>query len=59
MLIVDGDAGLRSLDIITGVAGDTVFDLSDIFAGNCEPVRAIYSSPVYPGVSLIPAPVQL
>ena len=59
VLILDGDAGLRSLDMITGVAGETVFDLSDIFAGNCEPVRAIYSSPVYPGVSIIPAPVQM
>lgn len=59
VLIMDGDAGLRSLDLITGVAGETVFDLADIFAGNCEPIRAIYSSPVYPGVSLIPAPVQL
>ncbi len=59
VLILDGDAGLRSLDMITGVAGETVFDLSDIFDGNCAPIQAIYSSPVYPGVSLIPAPVQL
>lgn len=59
VLLVDGDAGLRSLDLIMGIADGTVYDLSDVFSGRCEPIRAIYPSPVYEGVSVIPAPVSL
>lgn len=55
VLIIDGDAGMGSLDIILGVAQKKVFDLADVFEGKCEPFRAIYRSPVYRGVSMIPA----
>lgn len=59
VLIIDGDAGMGSLDIILGVSQKKVFDLSDVFEGKCEPFRAIYRSPVYRGVSMIPAPRTL
>lgn len=59
VLLVDVDAGLRSLDLMLGVGGETVYDMADIFAGNCEPVRAIYPSPVCAGLSVVPAPVSL
>lgn len=59
VLLVDADAGLRSLDLMLGVGGSTVYDMADIFAGHCEPVRAIYPSPVCTGVSVVPAPVSL
>ena len=59
MLLVDGDAGLRSLDLMLGVGQDIVFDLSDIFAGNCEPMRAVYPSGYNPNLALLPAPVSL
>lgn len=59
VLLVDGDAGLRSLDLMLGVGQDIVFDLSDIFAGNCEPVRAVYPSGYNPNLALLPAPVSL
>ena len=55
VLIIDGDAGMGSLDIILGVSQKKVFDLADVFEGKCEPFRAIYRSPVYRGVSMIPA----
>ncbi len=58
VLLIDGDAGLRSLDLMLGIGG-TVYDMSDIFAGNCEPIRAIYPSPVCPNVFVVPAPVSL
>jgi len=59
VLLVDADAGLRSLDLMMGIGGSAVYDMADIFAGNCEPIRAIYPSPVCPGVSVLPAPVSL
>lgn len=59
VLLVDADAGLRSLDLMLGVGGTTVYDMADIFAGNCEPIRAIYPSPVCSGVFVVPAPVSL
>ena len=59
VLLIDADAGLRSLDLMLGVAGNTMFDLSDVFAGNCEPVRAIYPSPVFRNVFVLPAPIRL
>lgn len=59
VLLLDGDAGLRSLDLMLGIGGNAVYDMSDIFAGNCEPIRAIYPSSVCPNVFVIPAPVHL
>lgn len=59
VLLVDTDAGLRSLDLMLGVGGGAVYDMSDIFKGNCEPIRAIYPSPVCPNVFVVPAPVSL
>ena len=59
VLLIDADAGLRSLDLMLGVSGTTMYDLSDVFAGNCDPVRAIYSSPVFQNVFVLPAPLRL
>ena len=59
VLLIDGDAGLRCLDMMLGVENRMVYDLSDIFSGNCEPIRAIYASPLYDGLSLIPSPSAL
>lgn len=56
VLLLDGDAGMRSLDLILGIGDKAVYDFSDIFNGNCEPYRAIYPSPVYRGVSMVAAP---
>ena len=47
VLLIDGDAGLRSLDAMLGVDKELVFDISDIVNGNCEPIKAIYSCEEY------------
>lgn len=57
VLLIDGDAGLRSLDLMLGIGQQVVFDLSDIFAGNCEPIRAVYPSAFHSRLSLLPAPL--
>jgi septum site-determining protein MinD len=59
VLLLDGDAGLRSLDIMLGISERAVYDMSDIFEGNCEPIRAVYQSPICDRVSVVPAPVSL
>ncbi|MCL2488302.1 MAG: septum site-determining protein MinD [Oscillospiraceae bacterium] len=56
VLLVDGDAGLRSLDLMLGIGSAAVYDMSDIFAGNCEPGRAVYPSPLVENLYVIPAP---
>lgn len=59
VLLIDGDAGLRSLDVMLGIGGSAVYDLSDVLNGNCQPVHAVYPSPICPNVFVIPAPVDL
>ncbi|MBR5134961.1 MAG: AAA family ATPase, partial [Clostridia bacterium] len=56
VLVIDTDAGLRSLDILFGLSDNTVYDLSDIFAGRCTPQEAIVASPTCENVVVIAAP---
>lgn len=56
VLVIDTDAGLRSLDILFGLTDQTVYDLSDIFAGRCTPQDAIAASPLCENVFVIAAP---
>ncbi len=52
------DSGLRSVDIIAGVYGRTVYDIEDVLCGRCEPAKAIVPSPLYAGLSVISAPYE-
>lgn len=56
VLLVDCDAGLRSLDRMTGVEEELVFDMADVVFGRCSPAEAIYPCPEDPGLFLLPAP---
>lgn len=58
VLLIDADAGLRALDLMLGVSDRVIYDLSDVLAGLCEPVRAILETDE-PGVSLLPAPQSI
>lgn len=58
VLLLDCDAGLRSLDRVTGTEEALVFDSSDVVAGRCAPADAIYPCVTMPGVSLMPAPAS-
>ena len=55
-LLIETDAGLRSLDIPLGLQDRIVFDISDIFVGNCETIKAIYPCPHMDSLQLIAAP---
>ncbi len=56
VLLVDCDAGLRSLDRMTGCEENLVFDISDVVNGRCSPAEAIYSCADGEGLFLLPAP---
>lgn len=56
VLLVDCDAGLRSLDRMTGAEEDLVFDIADVVFGRCAPAEAIYPCADGEGLYLLPAP---
>ena len=56
VLLVELDSGLRSVDIIAGVCGRTVYDIEDIFSGRCDPDKAVGGKSLFPGLSVISAP---
>ena len=58
VLLVELDSGLRSVDIISGVYGKTVYDIQDVLDGRCEGGKAVVESPLYPGLSVISAPYE-
>jgi septum site-determining protein MinD len=41
VLLIDSDAGLRSLDLMLAVSDRVIYDISDVISGRCEPARAI------------------
>lgn len=58
VLLVDMDEGLRCLDLLLGVDDSVIYDLADILNG--APVsNAIYTLPLNPLISVIPAPARL
>lgn len=57
VLIVDADAGLRAIDLMLSVQDSVIYDLSDVLAGRCEPVKAILSTGVE-GLFVLPAPLD-
>lgn len=56
VLLVDCDAGLRSLDRMTGVEQELVFDIADVVYGRCSPAQAIQACGGQEGLFLLPAP---
>ncbi|MDD4806953.1 MULTISPECIES: P-loop NTPase [Caproicibacterium] len=58
VLLLDCDAGLGCLDMLLGVSQRRVFDLSDVVSGTTSPDKAIYQSPLMPGLFLMPAPLH-
>lgn len=56
VLLVDMDIGVRSLDILLGVAEKTVYNWGDIIKGNCEYRKAVIE--VSNGLFLLPAPID-
>ena len=56
VLLIDGDAGLSSLDHMLGVSERQVFNIADMAAGEADPSQAIYPCEWAEGLFLLPAP---
>ncbi len=56
VLLIELDAGLRSIDIISGVSSETVYDLNDVLTGTCPIENAIVKSTDRKGLDIISAP---
>ena len=41
VVLIDTDVGLRNLDVVMGLEGRVVFDLIDVFEGNCKLKQAL------------------
>ncbi len=55
VLLLEMDAGLRSLDIMLGANERAVFDLADVLTGRMDPGRAAVECAYQPGLWLLPA----
>ncbi len=58
VLLIELDAGLRSIDIISGVSTKTVYDLDDVLKGVCPIENAIVKSDNHHGLNIISAPYK-
>lgn len=58
VLLIDCDAGLRSLDRMTGIEEKLVYDIADVVFGRCAPIEAIYPCADAAGLFLLPAPAS-
>lgn len=59
VLVIDGDFGMRCMDMVLGLESDTLFDCSDILSGRCAPTAALTEVHGIAGFSFIPAPINL
>lgn len=57
-LLIELDAGLRSIDVISGIEQTAVFDIGDVLQGRCDPYRAMSASPHSANLSIIAAPYK-
>ncbi len=45
VLVIELDTGFRSLDVMSGAYGSTVYDIFDVLSGRCTPEQAIVHAP--------------
>ncbi|MBT3322319.1 MAG: septum site-determining protein MinD [Anaerolineae bacterium] len=55
VVCVDGDIGLRNLDVIMGLENRIVYDIVDVVEGRCRLRQAMIRDKRVPGLFLIPA----
>lgn len=55
VVCIDGDIGLRNLDVILGLENRIVYDIVDVIEGRCRLKQAMIKDKKLPGLYLIPA----
>lgn len=58
ILLVELDAGLRSIDVISGIHQTAVYDIGDVLASRCEADKAMSVSPYSENLFIISAPYK-
>lgn len=58
VLLMDGDSGLRNLDLVLGMSDRVVFSFADVAAGMVPLEEAIARHPDLDGLSLLTAPAE-
>ncbi len=56
VLLIDGDAGLRNLDIMLGVESKVLYDWMDVIKNRCEKDKALLQAEK--NIFLLPAPLE-
>ncbi len=59
VLVIDGDFGMRCMDMVLGLESETLFDCSDVLLGRCSPAAAMCDVYGMPNFSFIPAPISI
>ncbi len=55
VVCIDGDIGLRNLDVVMGLENRIVYDIVDVIEGRCKLRQAMIRDKHYTGMYLIPA----
>jgi len=55
VVCIDGDIGLRNLDVILGLENRIVYDIVDVVEGRCRLKQAMIKDKKFPSLFLIPA----
>lgn len=55
VVCLDGDIGLRNLDVVMGLENRIVYDIVDVIEGRCKLRQAMIKDKHLPGLHLIPA----
>src|SRR3989337_1265892 len=55
VVCIDGDVGLRNLDVVLGLENRIVYDLVDVVEGRCKLRQAMIKDKRLPELHLIPA----
>ncbi|NCB29375.1 MAG: septum site-determining protein MinD [Clostridia bacterium] len=56
VLVIDGDSGLRNLDIVLGLSDSVVFSFDDVARGVVSLQKAAAAHPLQPGLFMLTAP---
>lgn len=58
VLLIDGDFGMRCMDLVLGLESETLFDCSDVLRGDCAATAAMAEVRGDSGFCFIPAPIN-
>lgn len=56
VLLIDGDIGLRNLDVVLGLQNSISYDFYDVITNSCTAEQAIVKDEKYSSLHLLPAP---